>query len=167
MKATLSAGTLLLAACATASQPSASSDYDPQKVAAEAVSIFADSWNRSATGDAQGHQAYGTLYWPDAELVDPSGFIWRGQPAIVQMHVDLWNNPFKGSVVKGSVRNTRRLSPTLMVADFDLELRVAGPIPPTIPSSNGIIKTHLKHVMERRGGEWKAVSAQNTFYSDT
>ncbi len=80
--------------------------------------------------------------------------------------MDLWGNPFKGSVVKGSVRNARALSATHMIADFDLELAVAGPLPPAVPSSNGIVKAHLKHVMERRGGEWKAVAAQNTFYTD-
>jgi uncharacterized protein (TIGR02246 family) len=166
VKRALAAGLVLLTACATTSQSSATADYDAQQIASDAVRVFIDSWNRSAAGNAEGHQAYGTLYWPEAELVDPSGNIWRGQPAVVQMHVDLWNNPFKGSVVNGTVRSTRRLSATHMIADFDLELKVTGPLPPTIPSSNGVVKTHLKHVMERRNGEWKAIAAQNTFYSD-
>jgi hypothetical protein len=50
--------------------------------------------------------------WPNLE----------GQTAIVQMHVDLWNTAFKGSKVNGSVRKTRQLSPTHMVANFDMEL---------------------------------------------
>ncbi len=82
------------------------------------------------------------------------------------MHVDLWNAPFKGSVVTGTVRRTRRLSPTLMIVDFDLDLKVAGNLPPMIPASNGVVKAHLKHVMEKRGAEWKVIAAQNTFYSD-
>ena len=73
-------------------------DAETGATAEEAVKIFVDSWNRAAAGDAQGPSAYGTLYWPDPELVDPSGSIWQGQPAIVQMHVDLWNTAFKESV---------------------------------------------------------------------
>ncbi len=167
MKAATVLGMALLAACATGSTSGVSPDADSQEIATRAAAVFVDSWNRAATGDTQGYQSYGTLYWPDAELVDPSGNIWRGGPAIVQMHVDLWKTAFKGSEVKGTVRSTRRLSPTLMIADFNLDLRVAGDLPPTIPASNGRVKAHLKHVMERRGGEWKAIAAQNTFYSET
>ena len=32
-------------------------------------------------------------------------------------------------------------------------------------NTNGIVKAHLKHVMERRGTEWRILAAQNTFYS--
>lgn len=44
---------------------------------------FADTWNR------QDGPGYGAAYWPDAELVDPTGAIWDGQTAIAQMHVSL------------------------------------------------------------------------------
>jgi hypothetical protein len=81
------------------------------------------------------------------------------------MHVDLWNTAFKGSIVTGVVRRIRQLSPTLMIADFDLDLKVAGPLPPSIPNTNGIVKVHLKHIMEKRGGQWKVVASQNTFVS--
>jgi uncharacterized protein (TIGR02246 family) len=91
--------------------------------------------------------------------------IWNGQPAIQQMHVDLWQTAFKGSNVKGSVRKTRRLSPTLMIADFNLDLALLK-APSGSGQANGIVKAHLKHVMEKRGGTWKVVAAQNTFYSD-
>lgn len=80
------------------------------------------------------------------------------------MHFDLWKTALKGSVVGGRVRNTRRLSPSLLIVDFDLDLKVAGNLPPTFPASNGVVKAHLKHVMEKRGVDWKAIAAQNTFY---
>ena len=157
----------LLTACASASTPTSTAVTDSQAVALNALNVFVESWNKGAKGDSQGPQSYGTLYWPDAELVDPSGNIWGSQTAIVQMHADLWNTAFKASEVKGVVRRARQLSPTLMIADFDLDLKVAGPLPPTIPSTNGIVKTHLKHVMEKRAGEWKVIAAQNTFYSES
>ena len=59
----------------------------PKEAAASAhamVQRFVDSWNRADGA------AYGENYWPDAELVDPSGLISRGQAAIVQEHADLW-----------------------------------------------------------------------------
>lgn len=166
MKALIALGMTLVTACATAKTSVGSRDLEPQQIAADALKVFVESWNRAAGGDAQGPQSYGTLYWPDAELVDPTGNIWRGSPAIVQTHVDLWNTAFKGSALKGTVRSTRRLSPTLMIADFDLYLTVAGDLPPTIPATNRLVKAHLKHVMEKRGSEWKVIAAQNTFYSE-
>src|SRR5258708_20855141 len=92
--------------------------------------------------------------------------IWNGQPAIQQMHVDLWHTAFNGSNVKGSVRKTRRLSPTLMIADFDLDLALFKQAPSGSKESNGVVKADLKHVMEKRGAVWKVVAAQNTFYSN-
>lgn len=163
MKATIALGMALVTACATASKSAGSADSESGQIAVNALKIFVDSWNTAASGDVQGSQSYGTLYWPDAELVDPAGNILHGGPAIVQTHVDLWKTIFKGSLVKGTVRSTRRLSPTLIIADFNLDLRVVGNLPPTIPTTNGVVKAHLKHVMERRGGEWRALAAQNTF----
>jgi uncharacterized protein (TIGR02246 family) len=158
----------LISACSTTSPPAAASptDAEAQQIAEGALKVFVDSWNRSAAGDTTGHQLYGSQYWPDAELVDPSGNIWNDQPSIIKMHVDLWGTAFKGSQVNGAVRRTRVLSPTLMIADFNLDLKVQGPLPPTIPSSGGIVKAHLKHVLEKRGPDWKVIAAQNTFYSD-
>jgi len=166
MKSFVAVGLALLTGCASASTSGRASDANSQDIAGSALNVFVDSWNKAAAGNPEGPQSYGSLYWPDAELVDPSGNIWNGGPAVVQMHVDLWNTAFKGSVVSGTVRKTRRLSPTLMIVDFDLDLKVAGSLPPMIPSSNGIVKAHLKHVMEKRGADWKVIAAQNTFYSD-
>ena len=165
MKITLAFGLALIASCVAPRGPTASEDSETRQAAADALTAFVDAWNQAATGDPQAPTAYGMLYWPDAELVDPSGRIWHDQPAIVQMHVDLWNTGFKASVVKGTVRRTRRLSPTLMIADFDLELALFGQAPSGGSVTNGVVRTHLKHVMEKRSGTWKVVAAQNTFYS--
>ncbi|HET7599645.1 MAG TPA: DUF4440 domain-containing protein [Gemmatimonadales bacterium] len=63
----------------------------PPEAAAAAekmVARFVDSWNRADGA------AYGENYWPDAELVNPSGVISRGKAAIVREHVDLWAGIF-------------------------------------------------------------------------
>jgi len=166
MKTVLAACFVAVTGCATATQAPATPDAEVVNAASDALGGFVESWNLSAAGDVQAPARYGDLYWPDAELVDPSGMIWNGQPAIQQMHVDLWNTAFKGSNVRGTVRKTRRLGPTLMIADFDLELALPRGAPPGIPQTNGVVKAHLKHVMEKRGSAWKVVAAQNTFYSD-
>jgi hypothetical protein len=81
------------------------------------------------------------------------------------MHVDLWHTAFKGSVLNGSIRKTRQLSPTLMIADFDLELTLFREAPMGSIPEGGAVWAHLKHVMEKRGKDWKVLAAQNTFYS--
>jgi uncharacterized protein (TIGR02246 family) len=165
MKSGLAVCLATLTACATVNSAPLT-DGEVVNAASEALTSFVQSWNRAAAGDMQAPAQYGDLYWPDAELVDPSGMIWNGQPAIQQMHVDLWHTAFKGSNVKGSVRKTRRLSNTLMIADFDLELALFKEAPSGSKEASGVVKAHLKHVMEKRSGIWKVVAAQNTFYSD-
>ncbi len=165
MKKALAVCLAAFTGCATVN-PAPLTDAEVVNAASGALAGFVESWNHAAAGDVQAAARYGNLYWPDAELVDPSGRIWTGQAAIQQMHVDLWHTAFKGSNVKGSVRKTRRLSPTLMIADFDLDLALFKEAPSGITQTNGVVKAHLKHVMERRGGAWKVVAAQNTFYSD-
>src|SRR2546423_11064652 len=128
-----------LTACATMT-PAPSTDAEVANAASDALARFVDAWNRAASGDVQAPVNYGDLYWPDAELVDPSGSIWNGRPAIQQMHVDLWHTAFKGSNVKGSVRRTRRLSPTLMIADFNLDLALLNAAPSRGGQANGIVK---------------------------
>jgi uncharacterized protein (TIGR02246 family) len=127
--------------------------------AAEAmVARFVASWNQADGA------AYGMNYWPDAELVDPSGVISRGQAAIVQEHIDLWAGIFKGSRITGKVRRIRMLGPTCMMVDFDAELTGVRQLPPGSPvDAAGVLRNHLKHIMEYRQGAWKVVAAQNTF----
>jgi uncharacterized protein (TIGR02246 family) len=158
---------LLVSTLVAADLRAQSQDPEVEKVASTALSSFIASWNRAAGGDSLGYAQYRALYWPDADLVDPSGNVWNDQNGIVQMHVDLWNAPFKGSVVDGRVRKARRLSSTALVADFDLTLKLAGPPPPSGPGASGPVKAHLKMVMTKRGSEWRTISSQNTFFSDS
>lgn len=117
-----------------------------------------DSWNRADGA------AYGENYWPDAELVDPSGEIVDGRAAIAQEHVDLWAGILKGSRVAAKVRRVRRLDPNHIIVDFNAELSGVRDLPRGSQNeSNNVIKSHLKHILEKRNGQWKVLSAQNTF----
>jgi uncharacterized protein (TIGR02246 family) len=131
------------------------------RAAADAmVHRFVDSWNRADGA------AYGENYWPDAELVDPSGVITNDRSAIVQEHVNLWAGIFKGSHQAAKVRRIRMLGPDHMIVDFDAYLSRIRRAPAGTPSDTAsVLYSHLKHVLERRGGVWKVIAAQNTFFT--
>jgi uncharacterized protein (TIGR02246 family) len=156
---------LLITTCATLSlfalaldASAASPVGDEAKAAADAmVNRFADSWNR-----VDG-VAYGENYWPEAELVNPSGAVLSGQKAIVQEHVDIWAGILKGSRASGKVRRIQMLGPNYMIVDFDLQVSGFRQPPPGSPPDAKVLRGHLKHVMEKRNGVWKVLSAQNTF----
>ena len=139
--------------------PAAAQADNAAKAAADAmVKRFADSWNRADGA------AYGENYWPEAELVNPSGDILNGKAAIVQEHVELWAGVLKGTRATGMVRKIQVLGANYMVVDFDLQISGARQFPPgSSPDANGVLRGHLKHVMEKRNGLWKVLSAQNTF----
>ena len=138
---------------------SAASDAEAQAAAEATVRSFMDSWNRADGA------AYGENYWPDAELVDPSGEIVDGRAAIAQEHVDLWAGIFKGSRMSATVRRVRRLDPNHIIVDFNTELSGIRQIPSGSQnqSSDNGIRTHLKHILEKRNGQWRVLAAQNTF----
>ena len=131
---------------------------EPASVAAKLAKTFEQSWNER---DGSG---YGTAYWPDAELVDPTGQIWDGREAIERMHVTLWNGPASATNVQAAVRRMRIFGSDVMVLDLEVDVRGFSPSPPGAMSDiNGTVKARLKHVVERRNGEWKIAASQNTF----
>lgn len=125
------------------------------RVADRLAKTFAATWN------ARDGRAYGEAYWPDAELVDPSGAVWTGRGAIIKTHVDLWDGPARATRMVAHVRRVRYLSPSLFVVDIDTAANGFSPPPPGAP--DGIVRTRLKHVVEKRGDGWRIVSSQNTF----
>lgn len=129
------------------------------RAAAEQLArTFANTWN------GQDGQAYGEAYWPDAELVDPTGRVWDGRDAIAVMHVHLWNGPARDTQVSAAVRRVRPIGAEAMVVDLDVEVTGFSPPPPgAAADANGKVKAHLKHVVEKRAGDWKIAASQNTF----
>ena len=150
---------VIAAICLTQLAQDNTSDAEAKAAAEATVHSFVDSWNR-----ADG-VAYGENYWSDAELVDPSGEIVDGRAAIAREHVDLWAGIFKGSHVSAKVRRVRRLDPNHIIADFDTELSGVQKLPSGTQNqgSDNVVRTHLKHILEKRDGHWKVLSAQNTF----
>jgi uncharacterized protein (TIGR02246 family) len=129
------------------------------RAAAEQLArTFTSTWN------AQNGPAYGEAYWPDAELVDPTGQVWDGRDAIAAMHVHLWNGPARDTQVSAEVRRIRPIGSEAMVVDLDVDVAGFSPAPPgAAVHANGKVKAHLKHVVEKRAGDWKIAASQNTF----
>jgi uncharacterized protein (TIGR02246 family) len=138
--------------------PTEAPDAEAVSAAEAMLTRFVDSWN-AADGFA-----YGEGYWDDAELVDPSGRISSGRNAIAQGHVDAWSGSLKGSRVSGKTRRIQRLGPDFLIVDLDMELALIQEYPSTeIADDAGVIRTHLKHILAKRDGVWRILSAQNTF----
>jgi uncharacterized protein (TIGR02246 family) len=130
-------------------------DKEALSAANAMVERFVDSWNH-----ADG-VAYGDNYWPEAELVNPSGAVVSGKTAIVQEHIDLWAGIFKGSHLAGKIRRVQMLGSNYMIVDLDLQLSGFAKAPPGAPQGSTVLDTHIKHVMEKRDGVWKVLSARN------
>ena len=129
-----------------------------RSAAEQLARTFSDTWN------SQSGEAYGDAYWPDAELVDPTGQIWDGRDAIAAMHVQLWSGPARNTQVFATVRRVRPVGTEAMVVDLDVDVAGFSPAPPGAAiHADGRVKTHLKHVVEKRAGDWKIVASQNTF----
>ena len=53
-----------------------------------------------------------------------------------------------------------------MVVDLAVAVSGFSPAPPgAAPGPDGKVQTRLKHVVEKRGPEWKIIASQNTFVS--
>jgi uncharacterized protein (TIGR02246 family) len=129
-----------------------------RSAAEQLASTFTDTWN------SQNGEAYGEAYWPDAELVDPTGEVWDGSDAIAAMHVHLWNGPARNTRVSAAVRRVRAIGAEVMVVDLDVDVAGFSPTPPgAAVHADGKVKAHLKHVVEKRAGNWKIAASQNTF----
>jgi uncharacterized protein (TIGR02246 family) len=142
---------------AIAAPTAVTSEAQYNAAAEQLAAAFATTWT------AKDGPGYGLAYWPDAELVDPSGAIWDGREAIAQTHVDLWKAT-GDTKATATVRRVRPLSPTLMVVDITAVI-TGFPAPPPGGSADaeGRVYSNLKHVVEMRGGEWKISASQNTF----
>lgn len=145
---------LSVSGCATSSR---TDPAEYQNAANQLAAAFATTWN------AQDGPAYGEAYWPEAELVDPSGGIFDGRDAIIKTHEELWAATGK-TTSSTTVRRVRPLSPTLMVIDITSVVRGFPAQPPGgTADANGVVYSNLKHVAEKRGDQWKILVSQNTF----
>jgi len=133
---------LLILACSVSGQRTSA-----KSVAEAMVDTFEHSWN-TANG-----QEYGTNYWPEAELVSPSGDVLEGRDAIVKRHMDLWSGMLKGSRITAHVRRVRPLGVQYLMVDFDVVVSGVREFPPGSPTyPDRTLRNHLKHILQERNG---------------
>jgi hypothetical protein len=96
-------------------------------------------------------------------------FAWiffTGRAAIAQMHVDLWNSIFKGSMIRAAIRRIVPLDKNFVLVDVDLALTQFKQLPAGGSAPQGVVKARLKHLLEKRKGSWRIIAAQNTFIAE-
>ena len=70
---------------------------------------------------------------------------------------------FHGSRHVGTLRQLRFLGANLAVADEDIEITEFTGLPAGIaPTAPGVLRTRMRHVLQRRAGRWLIVASQNT-----
>lgn len=116
------------------------------------------AWNR---GDAS---AWARDFSSDADFINILGMHFQTREQVEKRHADLFGSIFRGSRLSVTVWKVRMLSPVSALAETVHELqghaRLPPPIQPTEP--NGLLRTRMKYVLLKSGGQWVIVSAQNT-----
>ncbi len=121
------------------------------------VQAQADGWNR---GDAT---AYAANAGADLGFTNIMGRRWVGAEAFLSVHDRIFSGIYKGSRLEIEVE--RIVFPGADVAVAELALRLSGATgtPPGIRTdADGVLRTRLLEVFERRAGTWCLVIAHNT-----
>ena len=120
-------------------------------IAAELAASFARAWNQHDM------DALAELFHDDAAFVNVRGAYLAGRAEIRAQHAAVHAGPYKDSVVRVEVIDTRPLAPGVIVAHVRTELdgddRVRGQTQRSV----------VTFVIERRAGLWRFVAAHNTF----
>jgi uncharacterized protein (TIGR02246 family) len=150
---------LVLVACmapapSTPAQPAG--DADSVAIAA-IVADFDAAW---AQGDADRWVAH---YAPDAVFINILGMVLPDAEATRARHEQIFRGVFRGSRYHSTLRHLRFLGQDAAVADVDVAVTGFSALPPgSRPTEPGVLRTRMRHVLERVGGRWWIVATQNT-----
>lgn len=117
------------------------------------VHAFSECWNRHDM------EAFAELFAPDAEFVNVVGLWWRGRAEIQRAHAATHATIFRDSHLAIGEVAVRFHEGDIAVARCRWEL--TGHVSPAgepLPRRTGVLMT----LVQRRGGAWKIVDAQNT-----
>ena len=77
------------------------------------------------------------------------------------------SRPRRNTHVFATVRRVRPIGAEAMIVDLDVDVAGFSPAPPgAAVHADGKVKAHLKHVIEKREGDWKIAASQNTFVAE-
>ena len=120
-------------------------------IAGKLAASFARAWNQHDM------DALAELFHDDAAFVNVRGAYLASRGEIRAQHAAVHAGPYKDSVVRVEVMDTRELAPGVIVAHVRTELDGDGRVPGQTQRSV------FTFVIERRAGRWRFVAAHNTF----
>jgi uncharacterized protein (TIGR02246 family) len=160
MKASLVVCVWLVSAILGAS--SAHADPAAGRIVRDSVERLAQAWNAS---DAD---RWAAEYWPDGELINVLGMVLAGAGEVRDRTAEILIGPFRGSHFAFVVRSIRFVGTDAVIVDTDITITGFRGLPPGIGATRtGELLTRMKHVYERRDGNWRIVVSQNTAVATT
>lgn len=122
--------------------------------------IVADLDSAWAHADAN---RWASHYAPDADFINILGMHMADTKAMHARHHEIFTGVFKGSKHVGALRLLRFLDATVAIADVDVEVTGFKALPPgVVPTTPGVLRTRMKHILTKSGDGWKIVATQNT-----
>jgi uncharacterized protein (TIGR02246 family) len=148
-------------ALALASAHAAHADVPGTDADAAAIrAIVADLDRAWAESDAD---RWASHYRPDAEFINILGMVMPDLAAMRARHHEILQGVFKGSHHAGTLRKLRFLTADVAIADVDIEVTQFKALPPGArPTEPGVLRTRMRHVLQRLDGQWWIVATQNT-----
>lgn len=115
------------------------------------------AWNR---GDGS---AWASAFSDDADFINIRGAVFHGRTLIAQRHAQIFSGPYQGSHSKITIRQLTEIAPGVALIETEHEITGYKFLPPGIaPTSEGVLRTLMKYVAVKQGGQWHLVAAQNT-----
>jgi len=121
-----------------------------REVAAELAAGLADAWNHHDM------PAFAGLFHDDAAFVNVAGAYLHGRGEIERTHAAAHDGLFRDSNLTAWPQDARSVGPDVIIAHVRSELRGDDRAP------GGVRQAIMTLVIERRGSQWKIVTAHNT-----
>lgn len=124
------------------------------------VAVLADLDSAWHGGDAARWVSH---YAADARFVNVSGTLMT-DTATLRARLDaIFRGIFRGSRHVGTLRHLRTLGADAVVAEEEIEITGFRALPAGVrPTAPGVLRTRMRHVLQREGGRWVIVASQNT-----
>lgn len=117
---------------------------------------LAQAWN------APDANAWAQQYWPDGELTNILGLVYATPADIRDRTAEILAGPFRGSHFAYTVRRIRFIGTDAAIVDTNITVTGFRGLPGIAPTRPGELVTRMKHVYQRRNGNWLILASQNT-----
>lgn len=145
----------LLGLIAIAGGP-ARADQGAESAIRSSLERLAQAWNAPDGG------AWAREYWPDGELTNILGMVYITPAEIRDRTAEILVGPFRGSHFAFAVRRILIIGTDAALVDTDITVSGFHGLPGIAPTRGTELVTRMKHVYERRHGEWRILASQNT-----